>query len=112
MKTTAQLTIDGVVLCRIAKLFEVLLLIEPRHPCPVNPLRPMLPHHVQRSTRLFPHQLKGVPFQAQSNELTDRIAARLVLLPPHTRFVRPEIMLVVGVGAIEVGGRSVASCRS
>ena len=103
VKTTAQPTIDRVVLCWIAKLVEVLLMIEPRHPCPLDALRSMLPHCLQRAIRLFTHHLERVHIRAQPNEVTDRIAARMVLHLPHHRFVRTEVRLVVGVGGVEDG---------
>ena len=103
MKSTAQPTIDRVVLGRIAELLQVLPVIKPRHPGSLDPLRSMFAHCLQRSIRLFAHHLERVYFRAQPNELADWIGARLVLHLPHHRIVRSEVRLVVGVGAGEVG---------
>ena len=78
-------------------------MIKPRHPGSLDALRSMLAHRFQRSIRLLAHHLERVHFRAQPHELTDRIAARLILHFPHHRFVRTEVRLVVGVGGVEVG---------
>ena len=101
--TSSEATIERIVLIRIAKLLEVMLVIESCHPELLDALRASLPNSLHRSILLSAHHVEGIHFRAQHHELDDRIGARSIFAIPQHCFLRSEFLLVVGIGGLEVG---------